>query len=434
MARGLTDFSGSELRAHRMNVYARPGAASMTAEELAHAVGATKAQILAYENGHRVPDPPRLLALAQALRIHPWKLTNPDNRSTWTLADFRRASGLKAQDMVEHLGVSPKNYRRFENQGIVPSRRPQFVDEVAGAIGVTRRLVEGAIDQTPAVQKRQARARELIVAMVDRYVLRPGPWKGPELDDPQLIELAAAYGRPVQRLRRVLAYELGELRQGQVRAMREGIIANYDIDRGRQYNARNAMDRWDEVSENSLARLPQRLERFHRSAQPAEIWQHLVDLYNIDATARADSGTWTPTFMLCKDPLVLPRSLVEHRALDDVMAIRLTVPGINHIATFRGLYASLYPVARRPLRTASATRTRTSAAGPETFTLPGRTERLALPQPLLETMRTQFSNPKTPLQLRLSPTYELTVGTNSLTATAVEPDADELDEDNSTED
>ncbi|NMI63157.1 helix-turn-helix transcriptional regulator [Streptomyces sp. RLA2-12] len=251
MARGLAHFSPSELRAHRMNVYARPDAVSRTAEELAEAVGATKAQILAYENGHRVPDPPRVRALARALKVHPWHLMNSDERNTWTLADFRRASGLRAQDVVNDLGISPKNYRRFENEGIVPSRRPQFVDEVAKALRMPRRMVEAAIDRTPAVKRRQVRAYELVVALAERYVPRPGPWKGPAADDPNLIELAAAYGRPEQRLRRVLTYELGELRQSQVRAERERVIADFDTDRERQAGAQHAAARWYDVLEKT---------------------------------------------------------------------------------------------------------------------------------------------------------------------------------------
>ncbi|MER6467007.1 helix-turn-helix domain-containing protein [Streptomyces sp. NPDC001228] len=428
MARGVTDFNGSELQAHRMNLYARPGAAPMTAQDLAHAVGATKAQILAYENGHRVPDPPRLLALARALDIDPWLLMNPGDRDQWTLADYRRASGLRAHDVVEFLGVSPKNYRRFENEGIVPSRRPQFVDEVAAVVGVTRRVVEVAIDQTPAVRKRQARARELVVAMAERYLPRPGPWKGPALDDPQLVELAAAYGRPVQRLRRVLSYELGELRQSQVREMRERVIAYYDTDRGRQYNAHNAMDRWNEVFEAALARLPQRLERFHRSAQPSDVWQLLVDLYNVDASVRAENSTWVPTALLAKDPRTLPPSLVAQHTFDDVAVCRLTTPGISHIATFNGLYASLYPGARRPLRPTGNVRVRNSVTSPETFALPNRTERLAVPQPLLEKLRATATNTKTPVTRQLSWACELTIGTNSLTTTTVEPDTPETDD------
>lgn len=63
---------------------------AMTAEELAGAAGTTKAQILAYENGHRVPDPPRIKALARALHIHPRLLMNPEKRGNWAIADAAR--------------------------------------------------------------------------------------------------------------------------------------------------------------------------------------------------------------------------------------------------------------------------------------------------------------------------------------------------------
>jgi transcriptional regulator with XRE-family HTH domain len=415
MARGLADFSASELRAHRTNVYARPGARSMTAEELGRAVGASKAQILAYENGHRVPDPPRLRALARALRIHPSQLMNDAERKTWTLADYRRASGLRAQDVVERLGVSPKNYRRFETEGIVPSRSPLFVDEVAKALGMARLFVEQAVDQTPAVRQRQARVSELVEAMARRYVTRRGPWRGPALDDPDLIELADAYGRPVQRTRRVLTYELGELRQSQVRAQRERVIAEYDTDRDRQASAQLALGRWYEIFDRDLSRIPRRLERFHRSAQPSDAWQRLVDLYNIDAMVRSDAGTWAVTRLLCTNPLLLSPYLVDQHSIDDVLVCRLSARGTSHVLTFAGLYAALYPGVRKPIRpTARGTKTRTSGAGPETFALPGRPERLAVPQPSLEAARATAMGSKAPVALRLSPTCELMVGATSL--------------------
>ncbi|MGW5692235.1 helix-turn-helix transcriptional regulator [Streptomyces asiaticus] len=415
MTRGLANFSPSELRAHRMNIYARPNAVSMTAEQLAEAVGATKAQILAYENGHRVPDPPRLRALARALRIHPWQLMNLDERNTWTLPDFRRASGLRAQDVVARLGVSPKNYRRFETEGIVPSRRPQFVDQVAAAVGIPRQMVVMAIDRTPAVQRRQTRAFELVVAMAEHYVPKAGPWRGPALSDPNLVELAAAYGRPAQRIRRVLTYELGELRQSQVRAQRERVIADYDTDYNRQASARHALNRWHEVFDRDLMRIPRRLEEFHRTAQPSDVWQLLVDLFNVDATVRSDAGTWAVTALLCNEPQVLPPYLVEQQSIDDVPVCRLSAPGANHVLTYAGLYAALYPGVRRPIRPSTRAKPR-GGAGPETFTLPNRAERLAVPHPVMESIRTVVAGTKTALPIGLSPTYELMVGTNSLAA------------------
>ncbi|MFY4718995.1 helix-turn-helix domain-containing protein [Streptomyces sp. LaBMicrA B280] len=419
MARGLADFNPSELRALRMNVYARPHMSSMTAEELAAAVGATKAQILAYENGHRVPDPPRLRALARALKVHPWQLMNHDAYKSWTLADFRRAYGMRAQDVVDRLGISVKNYRRFENEGIVPSRRPQFLDEVADALGLPSNVIEIAIDRTPAVRRRQARAFELVVAMAEYYVPKAGPWRGPSPEDPNLIELAASYGRPVQRIRRVLTYELGELRQSQVRAQRERVIADYDTDRARQASASHAQSRWNEIYDRDLARIPQRLERFHRSAQPSDLWQLLVDLHNVDATVRSDAGTWTVTRLLCKDHQMLPTRLVEQRHLNDIAICRLSAAGSNHVNLFAGLYAALYPGVRKP-RVTSRGGGSARRSGPETFTLPDQPERLVVPQPMLETMRMMITGSKNNFSMPLSPRYDLVVGANTLSIAATD--------------
>ncbi|MEU1408533.1 helix-turn-helix transcriptional regulator [Streptomyces sp. NPDC005728] len=415
MARGLADFSPSALREYRMNVEGRSGVQAMSADALARAVGATKAQILAYENGHRVPDPPRVRALARALKVHPWQLMNFDVHNSWTLADYRRGAGLRAQDVVSLLGISPKNYRRFESEGIVPSRRPRFVDEVAAVLGLPRRLLEGAIDQAPAVQRRQARAFELVVAMAERYVPRPGPWRGPALDDPNLIELAASYGRPVQRIRRVLTYELGELRQKQVRAQRERVIADYDTDRHRQTGARHATERWNEVFDRILVRIPRRLEQFHRTAQPSDVWQFLVDLYNVDASTRSDAGVWAVMKFLCSDPEVLPTHLVQRHTVEDVEVCRLSTAGASHVNLFGGLYAALYPGVRRPLRATSRGGAKTrSPGGPETFSLSNQPERLVIPQPLLESARIVAADTKSAFPFRLSARYYLMVGTNSL--------------------
>jgi transcriptional regulator with XRE-family HTH domain len=417
----MTDFSPHELQAHRLNLYPRPDRASMTAEALARAVGATKAQILAYEKGHRVPDPPRIRALAKALKIQPWMLMNRDASDTWTLADWRRAMGLRAQDVVTLLAISPKNYRRFENTGIVPSRRPQFVDEVAAALNMPRQVIESAIDRTPAVKDRQARAYELVVAMAEKYVPRRGPWKGPASDDKNLHELAEAYGRPVQRLRRVLTYELGEIRQSQVRALRERVVADYDTDRDRQASASDAFARWNDIFERDLAQIPQRLERFHRTAQPSDIWQVLVDLYSVDATVRADAGTWAVAALLGKHARALPPHMIEHHTVDDIDVCRLTARGANHVNSFAGLYAALYPTVRKPLRPHARGNARSRSLTPETFTVPGHPERLVLTLPVIETARSALTGAKRSLlQARLSTSYTLTMSATALTVSPAE--------------
>ncbi|MFD8275913.1 hypothetical protein [Streptomyces flaveolus] len=100
-----------------------------------------------------------------------------------------------------------------------------------------------------------------------------------------------------------------------------------------------------------MRRIPRRLERFHRTAQPSDVWQTLVDLYNVDAvTIRRDVGNWAVTNMLSKKPETLPPHLITHGYVDDVRVCRLSAEGTNHVHSFAGLYAALFPGIRRPIR------------------------------------------------------------------------------------
>ncbi|MFC7994319.1 helix-turn-helix transcriptional regulator [Streptomyces pilosus] len=419
MARGLADFSPSQLRDHRMNVYARSDRVAMTAEELARAAGTTKAQILAYENGHRVPDPRRIQALAKALKVHPWALMNPEGRDDWSVADMRRACGLRAQDVVHTLGVSPKVYRRFETEGIVPSRRPQFLDEVAEAFDIPRKWLERAIDQTPAVKERRLHVTTLVKKLADRYVPATGPWNGPAGDDPDLLNLATAYGRPLARLRRVMTYELGELRHKHLRSLRERVIADYDTNRDRQASARYAAHRWDDILTRDLNRIPARLEAFHRNAQPSDVWELLVELYNCDAVARGE-GLWAVASYLTDSTSALPPHLVEQHLLEGIPVCRLSTAGLSHVTRFAGLYAALYPATRRPkANRGSARKTPT----PGTFVLPNHQIRLVIPQSFLDTLQLDVAPAKARL-VDLHGRYLLTINPSSLAVTvlALRPD------------
>lgn len=425
MTRGLADFSPAELRAYRMNLYERGPRKAMTAEELARRAGTTKAQILAYENGHRVPDPQRIRALAAALDLHPLFLMNRTHQHEWGVADLRRACGLRAKDVVDTLEIAPKNYRRFENEGIVPSRRPGFLSEVAAVLRVSRDALERVIEKTPAVQERQRHATELVQRLADRYVPTPGPWMGPALSDPDLVKLAAVYGRPVSRTRRVLTHELGELRQRHVRALREGVIAEYDTDLKRQLNAQVALRRWNDLYERDLERIPLRLEQFHRTAQPSDAWQILVDLFNADAIPRADAP-WAVTKFLTKEIAAVPAYLVEQHRVDDIPVCRLTQAGYSHVLVFAGLYAALYPTIRKPLKMTGRQNTSRKPSIPgTTFTLPRQTTqsgqpiRLVVPLPTLGKL--QKTTAVKPVTAELSSRLTLILHPHSPEATVTVP-------------
>ncbi|WP_156725786.1 helix-turn-helix domain-containing protein [Streptomyces apocyni] len=386
MARGLAHFDPGALLALRTNHTDVDGTPlPLTAEALGALVGATKAQILAYENGHHTPDPRRIRALAKALRVAPQELMRHEGRASWDVAGIRRASGLRAQDIVKALSISPKSYRRFEAQGIVPVRRPRFLDDVASALGISHGALDRAISNIPTVRSRQRRTVDLIWMLAERYVYPPGTWQGPNASDPEIVELAVLYGRPPQRIRRVLSHVLEELRHKIVRMRREEVIAQYDPDRVRQQRAQAAVESWADLFHRELALIPDHLERFHRSAQPSDAWQVLVDLY--EAEAHAADGPWVLAVLLAPRTVpLLPPSLVRRREFRGVAAVQLTHAGWDHVRRFAGLYAALHPGLRRPHvqpRSSSASRSFRLNFGPP---VEGKQERFVIPPSSLEAL------------------------------------------------
>jgi hypothetical protein len=131
------------------------------------------------------------------------------------------------------------------------------------------------------------------------------------------------------------------------------------------------------------------------------------------------------TKFLCADESVLPRHLVERRRIEDVEVCRLTAPGVSHLHSFFGLYAALYPGARKPLRLEAALRYTSKNRAPhsvETFSLPNRPERLVMPQPSLELLRSPATSANAFLSVDLSPQFRLALGPNHIWAvTTVAP-------------
>ncbi|MEV5605695.1 helix-turn-helix domain-containing protein [Streptomyces sp. NPDC052299] len=415
MARGLADFDPSALLEFRtryleLDGNGVPSTGSLTAKALAARVGTTKSQILAYENGHQTPDPKRIRELAEALNVVPHMLMRRGRRQHWDLADIRRASGLTAKEVVKALCISPKSYRRFEQNGIVPARRPAFLDDVAQVLGVQQRALQRAIDNVAAVKDRRQLTAVLTETLANRYVSKPGTWKGPDIDDPCVTQLSTLYGRPPQRIRRLMTHLLGELRQMTVRMQREKIIADFDPDPMRQQRAWAAIERWNELYEQEIEKIPRLLEGFHRSAQPSDAWHVLVNLY--DAGLHPE-GAWVFSTLLGTPETLrrLPRSLVWQQTFDEVEAAQLTGNGRAHVRNFQELYAALYPGLRRPKPQAvrqaqGATRMiRPEAA----FTLPGRQERFVIPNYVLDELHRKG---KSSMELTVTPSLRFTLGLN----------------------
>ncbi|MFD9359780.1 IclR family transcriptional regulator C-terminal domain-containing protein [Streptomyces sp. NPDC060031] len=381
----------------------------MTASDLARRIGATKAQIVAYENGRTVPDPKRVAELARALNVEPARLMRTWKRTKWTVADLRRATALTASEVTVRLRVSAKAYRRFEQYGVVPAQRRLFLDDLADILGVSNGAVKQAMDNIPAVVERRDRGHRIARTLVDQYVHDDRVWKGPRAKDELLSELAALYGRSAQRLRPVLTHLLGQLRQRAVLVERERVVAEYDTDPVRRQRAYTA---WTQHSSNfnrELAQVGTRLESYYRDGQPSDVWQAIVDLYELGARP---SGVWVPLSLLASDETAqsLPRPFVKQQDFGDLVAAQLTQPGVSHLHVFRHLYAALYPAVRKPAAPGSTHSSPGRGQLPDNhFTLPGITERFAVPQPVMTRLQADADLRGT-AGLPLSPTMTLVFG------------------------
>ncbi|TXS52792.1 helix-turn-helix transcriptional regulator [Streptomyces sp. t39] len=417
MARGLADFDPAALHdARRAHTDQGGHPHPLSAARLGELVGATKAQILAYEHGHRTPDPARIRLLAKHLRIRPIDLMKRDNWHTWNLADWRRASGRTAQELCAELHISPKSYRRLEQQGIVPARRPRFLDDVVAALGIHPSLLDSAMDNIPAVAARRQETESIIERLATTYVSRPGHWKGPSPDDPGVLRLSHLYGRPAQRIRRILTKVLAELRLTTARRERERVIADFDPEPTRQLKAEQAAERWEAVYHAELARIPGLLEGFHRSAQPSDTWHVLVALHEVEPRAGA---SWVPAPLVARPETLqhLPPSMVAQRTFGDLQAIHLTPTGIRHVTNYQEFYAALYPGLRRP-RQRTTRRGEASTWSPALFGIPATQERFTVPPHVLERLVLR-SNGAGPWDLWLSPTIRLTISAGAGRPTAI---------------
>ncbi|MFD0432060.1 hypothetical protein ACFQ60_47255 [Streptomyces zhihengii] len=381
----------------------------LSAARLGELVGTTKAQILAYEHGHRTPDPARIRLLAERLSIRPIDLMKRDNWQTWNVADWRRASGRTAQELCAELGISPKSYRRLEQQGIVPARRPRFLDDVVQALGIWHSILDSAMDNIPAVAVRRQETEAIIERLATTYVRRPGHWKGRAPTTPgssgcpsSTADPCNVYGAYSQESWRAAPHSCPTRTRARNRRLRSRTP--------RQLKAEKAAERWEGLYHAELARIPGLLEGFHRSAQPSDTWQVLVALHEVEPRAGA---SWVPAPLVARPETLqqLPPSMAVRRTFGDLQALHLTPTGVRHVTSYQEFYAALYPGVRRP-RQRTPRRGESNSLSPALFGLSITQERFTVPPQILERLVLRSSGTG-PWDLWLSPTIRLTISASS---------------------
>ncbi|MGW3037399.1 HAD family hydrolase [Streptomyces sp. NPDC001178] len=347
MARGLgVFFDGGRLRTARLQA---DGGRGMSAAELGRRVGAGKAQILAYEHGRYAPDPPRLAALAQQLGLTPLELADTRDIGRWTLADLRRASGLRASDLTRQLRIAPRSYRRLESEGLVAARSYHLVFQVAAHLGVSATQLESHLAQVPAVLARLEHSGRLLAVLRERYGA-PGRLAQPTSDDAEIAELAGLYGRPASVVARLVACEITRLRGVQRRRAALAAVADFGASAAEQAAARAQHDSETARLEELTASLPGRLEAFLRCLLPADVWRALALLHTVRAF-----GLWlTPQQLGLAQAAVaaIPPSLLHTSTggVGQLPGYQIAAAGSEHCETYRPWYDALYPAVKTLLQ------------------------------------------------------------------------------------
>ncbi|MEU8459161.1 helix-turn-helix domain-containing protein [Streptomyces griseoaurantiacus] len=345
MARGSAlMFSGARLRQAR----SQAARGALSAAELGRKVGASKAQILAYESGQRIPDPPRIRQLAEALGVHPLQLANQTDMRTWQLADLRRANGLRASDLCDELGLTLHGYRRLETMGLTAEGRYGLVPRLAAVLGVSMDALERHIGNVPAVHQRLEGIQETVTALLEGY-LQSGRTDVPEAADGPVREIAACYARPTATVVRILRQETRSLRERRRRQALETATAFYGPTLEAQQRARRRMESEETQISRLIASLPQRMDVFFRAQLSPESWETLCRLH----LARSDEGTLaTLAPVLARDAALAPMAqpVTGTAAEYEGGLYAITRDGQHHYVHFKDWYDALYPWVGASLR------------------------------------------------------------------------------------
>jgi phosphoglycolate phosphatase-like HAD superfamily hydrolase/transcriptional regulator with XRE-family HTH domain len=341
-------FCGSCLRQAR----AEAEGGALSAEELAGRVGASKAQILAYETGQRIPDPPRIRQLARALGIHPLQLADQSAMQEWTLADLRRASGLRASDVCSMLGLSSHSYRKLETMGLTAEGCYAVSPRLAAALDVSVPALERHLTNAPAVRERLDGIRAALTAVVDEY-LAPGRSDLPSADDQAVKEVAASFGRSATTIVCILSEEVGTLREARRRQAMEAATAFYGATAQEQLRARRRMDGEQTRFGQLVAGLPQRIDAFLRAQLSPQSWERLSWLHRVrndDAGLGMVPGVPTEegTTPDALGALIAPLAAADSPSAPCLFEI--SRDGQRHYASYKRWYDALYPWVDESLR------------------------------------------------------------------------------------
>ncbi|WAZ26602.1 HAD hydrolase-like protein [Streptomyces cinnabarinus] len=330
-------FDGQRLRTERERA---KGGRGMSAAQLAACINAKTYEIVAYEQGATCPEPERIRRLAKALGIAPLCLAETARRDRWNLADLRRLSGWTAREISEELRLSPRSYRRFETEGLLPAHRRALVAEVAALLHVSPDTVEELVGRSPRVRERLNEVRQPLTCLVTDF-LQPQRLGEPDPSDPQVIRVAGLYHRSSVTVARILSHEIAALRDLHRRRVSFSAAADYAPSMEERNRAERQVEAETQRISDLRVSLPRRLDLFFRHMISQDAWRALSLLNEAKTLGR----WWSHEALGMHEGFdsIPDHFLQTRRSLSG--EFRVSQQGAQHCSDFGSWYGACYPSA-----------------------------------------------------------------------------------------
>ncbi|RLV08416.1 hypothetical protein CTZ27_06320 [Streptomyces griseocarneus] len=342
VARGSADFDGSALRKLRTT---RPvDGRLLSAAALGARVGTSKARILSYERRRSVPEPGRIVQLADVFGVSPSLLSASDTCYP-SIRDLRVQAGLTAAELAEGVGVSRTTYRDVERLARLPARDDGNLRRLlAGHLRVKRADIDRALHHHPVAIARRAQVTDQLTEIFKRAHEQHIP-AVVEVDDPGLLTIAGLVQRAPTVICRLVNHELARFRK----LLKDRGVARLEAAYAQTERAAEQADerrrRITVLLETAPARSADRLTAFLTEAMPAKQWRAMVAL--------ADAGPEGVTLARALEEYeiwdaLLDRSFADYLVRTDGSAFVLSRRGRGVIRADFRMYACLYPRAGVP--------------------------------------------------------------------------------------
>lgn len=125
-------------------------ARGLSHDALGERIDRPRPNIIKWEQGETTPSPEKLVVLARALGVDPWRLTRTRPASA-ELADLRDWAGMTRRDLAAAVGLTRETYSRLERGQI------ELDDDVAGALAAALGRDVGEIKRAHRRTVRRAR-------------------------------------------------------------------------------------------------------------------------------------------------------------------------------------------------------------------------------------------------------------------------------------